>query len=205
MIVGRARTWCALAAVFVCTLATIAAVSGAAPDAQALFDRGQTFEMFLKGVSAQRELWIANASRSKASDALVRRLAPSRQGLRFLVVAEDWCPDSVNTVPSVAALARQAQIPLRIVDRSAGGALMDRHRTTDGRTVTPLVVLLRDGVDVGAWIERPALLQKLFRSMGENPADAAAFAARQQWYDADAGRTALSEIVDLADASRLRR
>jgi hypothetical protein len=175
-----------------------------AVDLRALFDRGQNFKTFLARVSSQRTLWIANATRTRAPDVLVRRLMHARQGLQLLIVAEDWCPDSVNTVPFVAALADQAHVPLRIIDRTVGRVVMDHHRSADGRTVTPVIVLLRKGVDVGAWVERPAPLQKLFRSMGTNPSDAVAFAARQHWYDADKGQTALAEIVNLVEGSQRR-
>jgi Thioredoxin len=63
--------------------------------------------------------------------------------LRLLIVAEDWCPDSVHTVPYVAALAAQAGVDMRIVDRGSGAAMMKRHPAPDGRGVTPIVVLLR--------------------------------------------------------------
>jgi hypothetical protein len=165
----------------------------------ALSGRAVPWEEFLQRVTVQRELWHRNTARADVPDAFVDRLRRVADGLRFLIVAEDWCADSVNSVPYVVRLASRAGVPVAILDRTIGKPLMDRHRTPDGRSVTPVVVLIRGGVDVGAWVERPAPLQRLFRSMGDHPEAAAQFAARQSWYDADRGRTTLEEVVAAAE------
>ena len=91
---------------------------------------------------------------------------------------------AVNTVPPLRAAAA-AGVELRIVSRASGARLLGEHRTKDGRTATPLVVLLRNGQDAGAWVERPIPLQEAFERMSSSP-DAAALAAnRQGWYDRD--------------------
>ena len=168
-------------------------------DLERLFARGQTIAQFVNRAGAQRDLWRKNVSEAGAATEFVERLNHAGRGLRLLVVTEDWCLDSVNTVPYLARLAASAQIPLRIIDRAAGAAVMKQHRAPDGRTVTPTVVFLRDGRDAGAWIERPAPLQQLFLTMRANPRAAERFADRQAWYDADRGRTTLAEIVALAE------
>ena len=174
------------------------------PSESAILERGVTWDQFLEAVRAQRPRWIDNAARSQPPDALVQRLARAGGGLTFLIVAEDWCVDSVNTVPYVVALAHAARVDVRIVNRSVGAPLVSAHRAADGRRVTPIVVLLRDGRDAGAWIERPEPLQQLFRTMDDNAGNAHRFAQRQTWYDHDRGRTAMAEIVDLAERTFTR-
>jgi Thioredoxin len=44
-------------------------------------------------------------SAAKIDPGLVERFRRVGGDLRLLIVAEDWCPDSVHTVPYVAALA----------------------------------------------------------------------------------------------------
>jgi hypothetical protein len=170
-----------------------------APDAARLFKSGETFKQFVQHAVAQRDLWLKNASRTDVAADVVERLRHASRGLRLLIVAEDWCPDSVHTVPYVANLAIAAGVDVRIVDRSLGSALMARHRTRDGRPATPVVVLLRDGRDVGAWVERPAPLQELFFSMADNPEHARRFERRAEWYEQDRGRTTIAEVVALAE------
>src|SRR5262245_39815874 len=105
-------------------VAALQAPTAGAPDAERLFSGGQTWEEFLGAVSAQRELWLRIAASAVAPDDLVDRAKTASKGLRLVAVAEDWCPDSVYTLPYVASLARSAGISLRIVDRTAGEPLM---------------------------------------------------------------------------------
>ena len=107
--------------------------------------------------------------------------------------------------PYIVKLASAAQVDVKILDRTTGQAVMEQHRTPDGRAVTPTVVLVRDGRDVGAWVECPAVLQQMFRSMASSQALRDQFERRQSWYDADRGRTTLAEIVSLAERTSTRR
>jgi hypothetical protein len=174
----------------------------AGPEAQvplSFYGQGQTLEQFVDRAKHQRELWRKNTAWTDIPPELVVRLRRVSSGLRLLIVAEDWCPDSVNTVPYVVKLGAMAGVEARIVDRTVGEALMSRHRTPDGRTATPTIILLRDGNDVGAWVERPRSLQQLFLTMRTNPDNGRLLAERQSWYDTDHGRTALSELVSLVE------
>jgi hypothetical protein len=101
-------------------------------------------------------------------------------------------------------LADAAHIETRILNRASGEALMDRHRANDGRRVTPLVVVVRRGQDVGAWVERPLVLQNLFRSMADDPEKARRFSHRQTWYDTDAGRSTAREVVELVERTEVK-
>jgi hypothetical protein len=170
-------------------------------DASALFERGRTMDQFLETVTRQRELWVSNSTTAKVLPVMRDRFKRAGADLPLLIVAEDWCPDSVHTVPYVAALAAQASVDLRIVDRPSGAPVMKRYPAPDGRGVTPVIVLRRRGVVAGAWIERPAVLHSLFESIKSQPENAGRFAERQAWYKADGGRTAIAEIVALAEQS----
>ena len=192
-----------LCLVFALAAASQTAAAGA--NEAALFARGATFPQFLSRVTAQRETWQTNAARTDIPPAEIERLTRVGSGLHLLVVAEDWCPDSVHTVPYLANLAAAAGVELRIVDRISGDALMARHRTRDGRKVTPTVVLLRHDRDVGAWVERPAVLQDWFFSMATNAESARRFADRSVWYDDDRGRTTMAEVVALAQRTAARK
>jgi hypothetical protein len=181
-------------------LLLVASLLQAAPRGETarLFDAGETWERFLDRVEMQRELWLRTAAGVTVSPEFVERVRHSGRDLKVLVVAEDWCPDSAYSVPYVARLTALADVPFRLVDRATGEPLLRAHRTQDGRTATPTVVLLREGVDVGAWVERPAVLQDLFRSLA-SPESARRFAQRGDWYEADRGVTVLKEIVALVE------
>jgi hypothetical protein len=102
-------------------------------------------------------------------------------------------------------LAQSAGIPLRVIDRAAGKPLMAAHPTSDGRTVTPTIVLVRNGRDVGAWVERPAELQEMFFSMSTNPENAKRFSQRHLWYESDGGVTVLKEVLALIEQTNEKK
>src|ERR1700746_1138670 len=100
-----------------------------------LMERRPTIDQFVATAVAQRDRWVKNTSDASAPPDLVARLARVRKGLQILVVAEDWCPDSVTTVPYLAALASRAGVDFRIVQKTDGEWLLKRHPAPDGRTV----------------------------------------------------------------------
>jgi hypothetical protein len=172
--------------------------------AQTLFERGTTWEAFYDAVDARRELWQANRRRARESAAkpeLVERLKAAGSGLTLLVIAEAACSDSVNTVPFIAELAARAGIDLRIVGRAAGEEMLARYRTPDGRMATPTVVLLRGGQDVGAWVERPAVLQSwIIASASIRSAERQE--RKMAWYDWDRGDSTLADFLEVVERAR---
>ena len=180
-------------------VALLQQAAGQSATFERLFESGQTWQQFLAGVSAQRDLWLKTESAVTVSPDFVERATNASRGLQLLVVAEDWCPDSAYSVPYIARLAQSAGIPLRVLDRKAGASLMRAHPTSDGRPVTPTVVMWRNGRDVGAWVERPAELQQMFFSMSTSPENAQRFSQRHLWYESDGGRTVLKEVLALIE------
>jgi hypothetical protein len=69
------------------------------------FPAADTWERFLDGVDANREMWHALARRAEAPADLVSPVRAVGGRWHLLVLLEDWCGDAVNTVPWLAALA----------------------------------------------------------------------------------------------------
>lgn len=184
------------------TAVLILSLALAAPAAQAdlaaLFDQGREWEPWLADVRSQRQTWLQVLEQARPSDDLVSRLRAVSASLKLLVVAEATCSDSVQSVPHIAALARAAGVPLKIVSKAPAENALDSHRTPDGRTATPTVILLRDGRDAGAWVERPAPLQVWMLAHGHLSTQER-LGRKTGWYQWDRGETALAEIVALAE------
>jgi hypothetical protein len=102
-------------------------------------------------------------------------------------------------VPYIAKLAARAGVELRVVDFKTGKAIMDAHRTPDGRASTPTVVLLRDDQEVAVWVERPAALQWWYLGMANQISDDERLERKMSWYEWNRGSDALTEIVVLAE------
>ena len=164
-----------------------------------LFDRGRTYQAFLESANARRETWLENTKAASLDPAVLARGRAVGGEWRLLVVAEDWCGDSANTIPYVARLIDSIpSVALRIVNSTDGRWVMERYRTPDGRAATPTVVLLNGAGDpVGCFIERPAALRKALAERG----DKGTMPVLTEWRKHDAGHSTMLEIVELLEAA----
>jgi hypothetical protein len=162
---------------------------------KALFESGETFADFVAKATARKEQWEGNYSRQVAPDALVTRAAAAGSW-RLLVVTVPGCSDSVNIVPYMASfLDKVPSIEMRLINPTLGKAVMEAHRTPDGRAATPTVILLdAEFNERGCWIERPATLIELMKN-------GTTFEGKMEWYDKDRGASSLEEIVQMIEAA----
>jgi hypothetical protein len=185
--------------------ATPAVASRAIADStlEALYASGVDYRTFLENARARREQWVRNSERAEVPADALDAARALRGQWRILVAAVDGCSDSVNTIPYLAALAAQvSSLELRIVAPGPGRAVMESHRTPDGRAATPTVVILdASGADAGCWVERPAKLQAM--AIAARAAGTLDDFSRdkQQWYDADAGASTVREVVAVLQAA----
>ena len=171
--------------------------------AASLYESGVTFAEFLDAADRREETWHGNFNGAEVSSALMQRARAAGGSWRMLVVAEDWCGDSANTIPYVAHLADLLDnVELRIVDSEVGRLVMESHPTPDGRAATPTVVLLNDeGDEVGCFVERPTDLQTWFLDQEHQLEEEDLYDQKYKWYDDDAGATTLAEIVSMIEGA----
>lgn len=175
-----------------------ALVPAGPPDSlAALYRAGRPYAEFYAGVRERRDQWERITARVVVSDDLaVRARAAGRW--KLLLVTVDACSDSLNSVPYLAALVAAApNLELRVVSREAGRGIMATHRTPDDRAATPTLILLDSNlVERGSWVERPAALQRWYIATGHALPIEQFRRDKQAWYDRDAGRSTLREIVE---------
>lgn len=178
----------------------VAAVETSGESFEGLFQQGVTFDVFLDEADRRRDTWHGNYERARVPDALLARAQAIPGQWRVLVMAEDWCGDSANTIPYLARLLEQLdQVEMRVVNSEVGAAIGEAHQTPDGRSATPTVVVLDErGNDVGCWVERPTALQEWFLAEStENGADDALYDRKYAWYDWDVGQSTMAEVTDV--------
>ena len=171
-------------------------------DYQALYGQGITFADFLEKARARRDEWRAHYNDATVSPALITRMRGLPAKRHLLIVAEDWCFDSANTVPYIARLIDGApeRLDMRIVNRETGKDVMEAYKTSDGRTATPTIVVLGEDWHVlGALTERPAPLQTWFLEKQKTTMQKPLHDELEAWYEKDAGKTAVLEIADLVE------
>jgi hypothetical protein len=170
---------------------------------QRLFESGSTFEAFVDQARSRKDEWRRNFDSAVVPDALLARVAQAGGPWRLLVVTADGCSDSVNSVPYLARLVERVPgMQIRLVSSSVGRAVMEAHRTPDGRAATPTVILLdADYAERGCWIERPAELIAWMADQRGKVSDGELFAGKMKWYEEDKGAKSLEGIVAVIEAA----
>jgi hypothetical protein len=170
---------------------------------RATFEGGVGFATFIERAQRRKEQWESNYRNTAVPDALTTRARAAGGPWKLLVVAVDGCSDSVNTIPYIAKLVETIPgIELRIVDNEVGKAIMESHRTPDGRAATPTLILLDAGFEErGCFIERPAALRQWMTDRKAKSGDDGLFAGKMQWYDDDKGMQTMAEIVAILESA----
>lgn len=185
--------------------ARLSVIVAQSPDTlhQRLFDSGQTFADFVAGAKNRKEQWERHFSTAVVPDELVTRLTQAGGPWKLLVITLDGCSDSVNSVPYIAALlAKTPNVELRLVTRDAGLAVMEAHRTSDGRAATPTLVLLDSAyAERGCWIERPQALRAFMDEEKAKNGERGLFDAKMKWYEEEKGAKSIVEIVEMIEAA----
>lgn len=171
---------------------------------ETLYGRGVSFQDFLGAAEARKADWEANWARTELDGAMLERGARAGEGWRILAVAEDWCSDSVSSIPYIARLAEELPgVEMRVVTSEPGAWIMERYRSPDGRGTTPTVVLLDpSGAEVGCWVEQPAALQAWWLAPpapGESNRDR--LQRKMTWYAEDEGREIVREMVEMLEGA----
>ena len=169
----------------------------------ALYHEGITFADFLEGAESRRDTWHDNYAAATVPADLLARARALPGAWRMLVVAEDWCGDSANTIPYLARLVDEVDgLDMRIVDSEVGRSVMEAHPTPDGRAATPTVVLLdAAGDEAGCFVERPATLQEWFLAQEDALDEDDLYKQKYAWYDEDAGHTTIADVVEMVEAA----
>ncbi|HEU4936542.1 MAG TPA: thioredoxin family protein [Vicinamibacterales bacterium] len=171
-------------------------------DYEAVYAQGTAFADFLEKARAHREEWRANYNDATVSASLVTRMRALPAKRHLLVVAEDWCSDSLNTVPYIARLVDGGaeRLDMRVVNREIGKAVMEAHRTPDGRTATPTIAILdEDWHLLSTWTERPSSVQAWFLEKQKTTMQKPLHDELLAWYQNDAGKTTILEIAGLLE------
>jgi hypothetical protein len=173
------------------------------PEFRTLWDSAEPFADFLDGVEARRDEWHENYLVAVAHHDSRERAEKVPGRYRFLAVAVDDCSDSVSTLPHIARLVETLPgVELRVIDPVRGQALLDRHRTPDGRSATPTLVLLNDDFEeAGCWVERPDALQRWYIEQRATRSAEELLEGKMAWFDENRGVSTLSEIVSLLEGA----
>ena len=163
------------------------------------FRSGKTFDEFVDGAGEHGVLLRAVERRTVVTAPLSAKIAATGRQWHLLVMTEDWCGDSVNSLPVIARLAADAgNVDLRIVSREANPALMNSHLAVTGARAIPVVILLDESFEEkGWWGSRPRALQAEIDAHWKALSKADRYVEVRRWYVADRGVSTAEEIAAL--------
>jgi len=185
---------------------------GASRVDRARYEGGFTLDEFIARAKKNADLWRAIAARADVSADVVRRVENVGGRWHLLVLAEDWCGDSVNTVPVIAALAsRASNVDLRILTRDDNLDIMDAHLTRGARSTAaegsrsiPIAILIDEQWrERGWWGPRPRELQNWVLGEGWSLDTKERYREERRWYARDHGVTTALEIAELFESAAL--
>jgi len=164
------------------------------------FLAGESFSEFLHRPKNNSELWDALYKRATLSEDAVARATRVQRPWHLLVLSEDWCGDSINTLPVIARLTEaQPLIDMRIISRDANPDLIDSHLTGLAKAI-PVIILLDDEFNERAWWgPRPGSLQAWVTESGLALPKDERYRQVRTWYARDHGKTAVNELLELID------
>ncbi len=176
-----------------------------APDTvsrQSDWDQAISFEGFLDVAEQNCDLWTNAYRRATVPADLVERAEASPGTWQLLVLSADWCGDASNSIPPLAAFAREASnVDLRVLDRDEHLELMDEHLTNGRARSIPVVIVLDGrGVERGWWGPRPADLQAWFEGAEAQAMEKdARYRELRKWYARDKGRATVAEVLAIIE------
>ncbi len=163
------------------------------------FASGQTYDQMVAVAKKNIDLWTLTRRRATADDAAVAAVEGLGSRFHLAVLSEDWCIDSVSSLPFIDALAaRASNLDLRIFERDKNLDLMDAHLTNaTSRSIPVVIVYDEDFVERGWWGPRPSELQAWVMETGMSLDKVVRVAEERRWYAKDRGVSSVREIVEL--------
>jgi hypothetical protein len=174
--------------------------------AAARFPAALPFAAYVREAGKNAELWQGLYRTATIRDEDVARARSLGGPWRLLALSEDWCGDTVNTLPIIARLAEQAgNLELRMLRRDEHDDLMHLHLSSGTRSIPVVMILDAEGWEWGWWGPRPAGLQRWVRAVGMLLPREERYRRTRSWYARDRGRTTIEEIlVAIGRAGRRR-
>lgn len=168
---------------------------------RSFLEAGRSFADMAAASPTHGVLFTRARARAEIPADLLARLRAIPGTWRLLAISEDWCLDSQNVLPWVAALAEATdRLSLRLVARDDHPALMDAHLTNGvSRSIPVIVIADAAGEELAWWGPRPAALRALVAAPWSALEKPDRLRQIRRWYAQDGGRAILEELVALLE------
>lgn len=150
-----------------------------------------------------RKLNLARVSRLeklyKPTDEALNTISKIQRHQIWFVITEDWCGDSAQTLPVIAALANHNKnIDLKILLRDSNPEIMNMYLTNGKRSIPKLVVFDEELNELFQWGPRPQSAKSLAEDLHKKGIEKQEVIKQLHlWYAKDGGYSTEKEIVRL--------
>ena len=129
------------------------------------------------------------------------KLTEINQPQLWMIITEDWCGDSAQTIPYIAKITECNQlIDLRLILRDNNPDIMDHYLTNGNRSIPKLVAFDLDGNELFQWGPRPKEAQDLVnRAKAEGKPKEQFLNELYLWYSRNKGKNLEEEFIALLD------
>ncbi len=134
------------------------------------------------------------------SEELVRLISDIRNPQIWMILTEDWCGDSAQTLPYIAKLAEiNRNITLRLLKRDDNTDIMDQYlHNGKSRSIPKLVAFDMNGNELFQWGPRPKLLAELVSEWKKvTPEKKDLLEKIHLWYGRDRGKELEKEFISI--------
>jgi hypothetical protein len=125
--------------------------------------------------------------------------------LLWMVITENWCGDSAQSLPYIAAMASlNPLIELKILLRDSNPDIMDQYLTNGTRSIPILVVYNQDGNELFRWGPRPQSAVNLIRQWKAAGLEKPEWTEKLHlWYARNKGAEIEKEFIGLINKEEL--
>lgn len=148
-----------------------------------------------------RKLNLARVSRLeklyKPTEEAIKTLGNISLPQIWLVITEDWCGDSAQILPVIAALAElNKNISLKIVLRDSNLDLMDLYLTNGKRSIPKFISFDKELNELFVWGPRPSPAKTLFNDLTKQGLNKQEIIKQLHlWYAKDCGVSTEKDIL----------
>lgn len=123
-------------------------------------DDSISVDQYMQTMENNRDQFTQNVEQSLIRDEHIEFF--TGQDLKFLVITEDWCIDSVQFIPVLVKLAQDHEnIEVRVLRRDEHPDVAEKYPRKDGYNAIPVIVIFDgEGNELGSIVERPAQASK---------------------------------------------
>ncbi len=152
-----------------------------------------------------RKLNLARMSRLekiyKPTEEAMRVISKVNTPQNWLIITEDWCGDSAQTIPVMVALASlNKNIEIKFLIRDENPEIMSLYLTKGKRSIPKLIAYDNNLDEIFIWGPRPAAAKSLAEELNRRGVDKQEILKQiHLWYAKDGGYSTEKEIIEMLE------